>query len=88
MIQVYKIAHNNYDNVTTKNLFKFSDNQKLRGHNFKIMKQRAMFFTNRIVNRWNKLPSEIVNAKSINNFKNLFDGFNKHIQYKIDIKEN
>ena len=95
MIQVYKIAHNYYDNVTTKNLFKFSDNQKLRGHNFKIIKQRANkskyanFFTNRIVNRWNKLPSEIVNAKSINNFKNLFDDFNKHIQYnyKTYIKE-
>ena len=93
MIQVFKIAHNYYDNVTTKNLFKFSDNQKLRGHNFKIIKQRtnktkyANFFTNRIVNRWNKLPSEIVNAKSINNFKNLFDSFNKHIQYKIDISD-
>ena len=68
-------------------------NQKLRGHNFKIIKQRANkskyanFFTNRIVNRWNKLPSEIVNAKSINNFKNLFDDFNKHIQYTTDIKE-
>ena len=36
----------------TKNLFNFSDNQRLRGHNYKIIKQRvnkskfANFFTN------------------------------------------
>ncbi len=52
MMQVYKIAHNFYDNATTKNLFNFSDNQRLRGHNYKIIKQRvnkskfANFFTN------------------------------------------
>ena len=93
MIQVYKIAHNFYDNATTKNLFNFSDNQRLRGHNYKIIKQRvnkskfANFFTNRVVNRWNKLPHSVVNAKSIDNFKNLFDEHSKDIQFKIDINE-
>ena len=93
MIQVYKIAHNFYDNATTKNLFNFSDNQRLRGHNYKIIKQRvnkskfANFFTNRVVNRWNKLPHSVANAKSIDNFKNLFDEHSKNIQFKIDINE-
>ena len=93
MIQVYKIAHNFYDNATIKNLFNFSDNQRLRGHNYKIIKQRvnkskfANFFTNRVVNRWNKLPHSVVNAKSIDNFKNLFDEHSKDIQFKIDINE-
>ena len=78
-LQVFKIAHNFYDPTTTKSLFEFSENIKLRGHNFKILKQRtnkskySHFFSNRIVNRWNKLPSNIVNAKSINNFKNQLD---------------
>ena len=39
MIQVFKIAHNYYDPVTTKNIFQFQENPRLRGHNFKIIKQ-------------------------------------------------
>ena len=93
LIQVYKIAHNFYDPITTKSLFEFSNNHRLRGHNFKILKQRANkskyshFFTNRVVNRWNKLPSMIVNATSINNFKNQLDKHYKNIMYKIDIPD-
>ena len=93
LIQVYKIAHSFYDPITTKSLFEFSKNDRLRGHNFKILKQRANkskyshFFTNRVVNRWNKLPSMIVNATSINNFKNQLDKHYKNIMYKIDIPD-
>ena len=93
LIQVFKIAHNFYDPTTTKSLFEFSENKKLRGHNFKILKQRtnkskySHFFTNRIVNRWNKLPSNIVNATSINNFKNQLDAHYTNIMYKINIPE-
>ena len=91
MIQVFKIANNYYDTTTTKSLFNFSNNTRLRGHNLKIIKQTvnkskyANFFTNRVVNTWNKLPSHIVNAKSINEFKNLFDEHNKENQYKINL---
>ena len=91
MIQVFKIANNFYDPLTTKSIFKFSNNPSLRGHNFKISKQStnktkyANFFTNRVVNVWNKLPSYIVNAKSINEFKNSFDKHNSHLQFKIDL---
>ena len=55
------------------------------------MKQRvnktkfASFFSNRIVNNWNKLPAFIVNAKTINEFKNSFDEYNKPIMYKINV---
>ena len=93
MIQVFKIAHNYYDPVTTNGIFNFQDSSRLRGHNFKIMKQSvnrsryANFFTNRVVNNWNKLPYHIVNAKNINTFKNLFDDYNSDIQYKTDISK-
>ena len=93
LIQVFKIAHNYYDPITTKSLFEFSNSQRLRGHNYKIIKQRANkskyshFFTNRVVNRWNKLPSMIVNASSINNFKNLLDAHYKSIIYSINIPD-
>ena len=90
LIQVYKIAHNFYNPVTTKSLFTFSSSQRLRGHNFKIIKQRtnksryANFFTNRVTNSWNSLPSNVVNAKSIDSFKNQLDNFYTDIQYKIN----
>ena len=80
-----------YDPLTTKSIFKFSNNPSLRGHNFKISKQStnktkfANFFTNRVVNVWNKLPSYIVNAKTINEFKNSFDKHNSHLQFKMDL---
>ena len=38
MIQVFKIANNYYDTTTTKSLFNFSNNTRLRGHNLKIIK--------------------------------------------------
>ena len=91
MIQVYKIAHQLYDTSTTTSLFNFTNNSRLRGHNFKITKQSfnkskyANFFTNRVVNAWNKLPHEIVNAKNINEFKNKFDKLNHETQFKINI---
>ena len=91
MIQVFKIANKYYDPITTESIFNFSDNSRLRGHNFKIVKQNtnktkfSNFFTNRVVNTWNKLPSSIVNANSINEFKNLFDKHYHEAQYMINL---
>ena len=91
MIQVFKIAHNYYDKASVDNLFNFSNDSRLRGHNFKIIKKFTnktkyqKFFTNRVINKWNNLPSDIVNSKSINEFKNKFDTLNKEIQFSINI---
>ena len=35
--------------------------------------QRHNFFTNRTINIWNRLPAYIINAQSVNQFKNLLD---------------
>ena len=49
---------------------------RTRGHSFKITKQisskdiRKYFFSNTVVNRWNNLPDHIVQASSLNVFKN------------------
>jgi len=51
----------------------------LRGHNFKLKKEnfsttaRQCFLSNRIFERWNALPQEVVNATSVNSFKNEYD---------------
>ena len=91
MIQVFKIVRNFYDCSYTGSIFEFTNNKKLRGHPYKINKQFTNttkfknFFSNRVVNKWNSLPYEIVQSKTINEFKNRFDLLNKDIMYKIDI---
>ena len=34
---------------------------------------RVHFFSQRVVNDWNKLPANVVNADSVNSFKNRLD---------------
>ena len=53
-----------------------------RGHKYKIQKtQRATIqvrcqsFAIRSVNNWNSLTSEVVEAQSVNEFKNLLDKY-------------
>ena len=91
LIQVYKIANGIYDPLSTNSIFDFSNNSRLRGHRFKINKQQTnkskylKFFSNRAVTKWNNLPSEIVEAKSLNVFKNKLDCFYKDTMYKVNI---
>jgi len=52
---------------------------ELRGHDKKLTKARPRldirkyFFSQRVVNRWNRLPAEVVNSKSVNAFKNAYN---------------
>ena len=91
LIQTYKIARNIYDQETVANLFSFSKSERLRGHRYKITKfyfnkvQYKHFFTNRVTNHWNNLPSHIVEADSLNSFKNKIDEHFKDIMYKTDL---
>ena len=63
-------------------------NLSTRGHQHKIYKQhsskllRANVFSNRIVNDWNVLPAEIIDAKSITAFKNKLDKYWVDEEYK------
>ena len=50
-----------------------------RGHQYKITKKKATkscrinTFSNRIIDDWNSLPSKVISATSVNNFKNKLD---------------
>ena len=91
MIQVFKIAKNYYDPKSTANIFQFNQSTRLRGHIHKIDKKftnkskHRNFFTNRVTLKWNSLPSSLMEAKSINEFKNKFDALNKDIMYSTNI---
>ena len=80
MIETFKITHNFYDPRTTGTLLKYvSVDNQTRGHKYKLTKSRTNtkqykhFFTNRIINLWNSLPNKVVEAKTMNTFKNRID---------------
>ena len=76
LLQAHKIV-TEQDKI--KPIFCFGDNSRTRGHDFKMKTRlnytrvRRNFFSNRIVNHWNKLPQQAVEAKSINVMKNQID---------------
>ena len=81
MIEVYKIVKKIYDSKTTCNILKYRDkiHLSLRGHNYILEHKRLCnptrvnVFANRVVNNWNSLPEFIVEADSLNIFKNSLD---------------
>ena len=91
LIEVYKIVHEYYDPITTKSLFCLSRNTNTRGHNLKLEHKTINtslyhhFFTNRVITPWNSLPPQVVNATSVNAFKNQLDNFYKDTIYATDL---
>ena len=76
-----------------KNLFfEINNNNYTRGHTLRIRKQRCQLdirkycFSQRVVNVWNNLTSEAVNADNICIFKNKIKScnFDKHCVYKVN----
>ena len=78
LIETFKIIKG-IDKCSVKNDFIFEGRH--RGHQFNLYKSRSrtlkrqMMFTQRIVNHWNRLPSEVVLAPSLNIFKSRLDTF-------------
>ena len=76
MILVYKILRGG--NQSLRNLFMINES-RTRDHNFKLYKPLAQttirkhFFSIRVINNWNKLPYEVVNAVSLDSFKSKLD---------------
>ena len=77
-METYKILSNMYDSDVS-GFLTMSEEGRTRGHAFKLFKQRAHLnmrkysFSYRIVDQWNALPSEVVNAPTLNCFKNRLD---------------
>ena len=96
MIEVYTILHGIYDMKVAPCLTMRSSetSRVLRGHNMYLLKGRSRTklrsesFTQRGVNSWNSLPTDVVNAPSVNAFKNRIDRFwnNQDVVYDYKAK--
>ena len=78
LIECFKIIKG-FNNVNIENYFKFTPALPTRGHSLKLKGERCnlditkFFFTNDIINKWNKLPEHVVQSNSIETFKNRLD---------------
>ena len=75
IIEVYTIIHGLLT-VDFNSFFEFCHHDRTRGHSLKLQKNRVItdlrrhFFSERIVNIWNRLDEDVVSAPSINSLKN------------------
>jgi len=90
---MYKILHGLYDQEAGLVLER-NEQGKTRGHSLKLLTKRSRYdirkfsFSVRIVNLWNSLEEQIVNADTLNSFKNRLDRFwaNQDILYEWKAK--
>jgi len=88
MIEVYKFIHGIYK--SGHNLLPLAPLSALRGHIYKLKKRhsytqlRSIFFSFRVVNLWNNLPSDVVSAPSVNAFKERLDKHWKDYCFTLD----
>ena len=65
-IEVFKIV-NDYEDVDRNIFFKLKEGSRTRGHKAAIVKEcrldmRKYSFSQMVINEWNKLPNDCVNA--------------------------
>jgi ribonucleases P/MRP protein subunit RPP40 len=78
MIEVFKMIKG-FSGVDYRLFFALDENGRTRGHRYKLIKNRSRlnirknFFSQRVVDVWNKLPASVVEAESVNCFKNRYD---------------
>jgi len=78
----------NYDPDVSLKLV-YHPNCNTRGNNYKLLNQsfhydaRKYCFSARIVNIWNNLPNDVVDANNVNQFKTRLDKFWMHQDVKL-----
>ena len=90
-IEVFKIV-NSYEDVARNMFFKLKEGSRTRGHKAALVKEhcrldmRKYSFSQRVINKWNKLPNDCVNATSVNMLKNRIDRYMIRAGYTLMIK--
>ena len=84
---MFKIV-NGYEDVDRNLFFKLKESSRTRGIKAGLVKEQCRLdmrkhsFSKRVINEWNKLPNDCVNASSANMFKNRIDRFLIRAGYK------
>ena len=87
MIQCFKIM-NGLVRLKTTELFTTIPAGTTRGHNQRVLRQRAhksvraKSFSQRTISSWNSLPKEFIESPSVNTFKNWLDTARKEKWYE------
>lgn len=82
LIEVFKLMKG-LVNINPERFFELNPRIS-RGHQYKLSKDHARLdirkynFSDRIINRWNSLPSKVVEAESLNTFKGRLDIYLKN----------
>ena len=72
---MFKIV-NGYEDVDRNMFFKLKEGNRTRGHKSALIKEqcrlemRKYSFSQSVVNEWNKLSNDCINASGVNMFKN------------------
>jgi ribonucleases P/MRP protein subunit RPP40 len=78
LIQTFKFMKG-FDRVDYNKFFTLNSTNRTRGHSLKLGKSRSRldirrnFFSQRVVDSWNRLPQNVIDATSVNSFKNNLD---------------
>jgi len=88
IINVYRLLHNLF-NLEVTHFFTLNHLSRTRGHTFKLLKEqifkdvRANSFSQRVINSWNCLPTEVVTAPSLGVFKTKLDTFYRNVKFDL-----
>jgi hypothetical protein len=80
LIEVFRMFKG-LEDIDPNQLFVLKKDSKTRGHSLKIEKPRARldvrkyFFSHRVINDWNKLPSIAIESNTLNEFKGHVDKY-------------
>ena len=89
MIEAFKMVKVYESEVIPELTFSQRDS---RGHNFKLFKSRSKtsvrdhYFTNRIVELWNRLPALVLEAKTVIQFEKRLDDHWKNANFKYNYR--
>ena len=78
---------NGYENIDINIFFTVKEERRTRGHGVALAKKqcrldiRTFSFSQRIVNEWNKLSADCVDASSVNIFKNKIEIYLRRAGY-------
>ena len=78
LVLCFQLLSNGFNSQLANVLIKSTDN-RTRGHDLKLIKQTCSvdatkyYFTNRVVNVWNSLPSHIVSSPTLSTFKSRLE---------------